>query len=88
MQGTRGVPAAWGGFETAVDEIGRQLVGRGHRMVVCCASAHEISADRFSGIKLVPLPTMRLKALETLSHTFLSALHALLRSKPGIAFVA
>ena len=31
MIGTRGVPAAYGGFETAVEEVGRRLVERGHR---------------------------------------------------------
>ncbi len=27
--GTRGVPARYGGFETAVEEVGRRLVARG-----------------------------------------------------------
>ncbi len=34
MIGTRGVPAAYGGFETAVEEIGRRLVERGHDVTV------------------------------------------------------
>ena len=34
MVGTRGVPAAYGGFETAVEEVGRRLAADGHRVVV------------------------------------------------------
>lgn len=87
MLGTRGVPAAYGGFETAVDEIGRRLVGRGHRVVVYCRTAPGTSRDSYLGMKLVHLPAIRFKAVETLSHTFLSALHALLHPKPDVAFV-
>ena len=36
MLGTRGVPARYGGFETAVEEIGRRLADGGHRVVVYC----------------------------------------------------
>ena len=36
MVGTRGVPARYGGFETAVEEIGRRLADGGHRVVVYC----------------------------------------------------
>ncbi len=36
MIGTRGVPAAYGGFETAVEEIGARLATRGHEVTVYC----------------------------------------------------
>ena len=36
MLGTRGVPANHGGFETAVENIGLELVRRGWRVVVYC----------------------------------------------------
>ena len=36
MLGTRGVPARYGGFETAVEEVGQRLADRGHRVVVYC----------------------------------------------------
>ena len=36
MLGTRGVPARYGGFETAVEEVGQRLAERGHRVVVYC----------------------------------------------------
>ena len=34
MVGTRGVPAKYGGFETAVEEIGMRLALRGHEVTV------------------------------------------------------
>ena len=34
--GTRGVPADYGGFETAVEEIGWRLAARGHEVTVYC----------------------------------------------------
>ncbi|MGO1279768.1 MAG: DUF1972 domain-containing protein, partial [Cellulosimicrobium funkei] len=34
MVGTRGVPARYGGFETAVEEVGSRLAARGHRVRV------------------------------------------------------
>jgi glycosyltransferase involved in cell wall biosynthesis len=34
--GTRGVPPAYGGFETFAGELGRRLVARGHRVSVYC----------------------------------------------------
>jgi len=36
LLGTRGVPARYGGFETAVEEVGRRLADKGHRVVVYC----------------------------------------------------
>ena len=73
--GTRGVPAHYGGFETAVEEIGQRLVARGHRVTVYCRRSGEPSQSHYLGMRLVHLPAIRRKSLETLSHTFLSALH-------------
>lgn len=87
MVGTRGVPAAYGGFETAVEEIGSRLAARGHRVVVYCRATPGLRPDSYRGMKLVQLPALRSKSVETLSHTFLSAIHSLLHPKPDVAFV-
>lgn len=79
MLGTRGAPARYGGFETAVDEIGRRLVAKGHDVTVYCRngnSGKRRDPDMYEGMRLVHLPAARKRALETLSHTFLSAAHA------------
>lgn len=90
MIGTRGVPAAYGGFETAVEEIGRRLVDRGHAVTVYCRSGGGAllppSRD-YLGMRLVHLPALHLKALETLSHTAFSVAHATTRQRPDVAFV-
>ena len=76
MIGTRGVPARYGGFETAVEEIGRRLVNRGHEVTVFCRSAaDELVEGRYLGMSRVVLPALTTRALETLSHTALSVMH-------------
>ncbi|WP_441409250.1 DUF1972 domain-containing protein [Arthrobacter sp. 2MCAF15] len=88
MVGTRGVPAHYGGFETAIEEIGQRLVQRGHRVTVYCRDMGE-GTDKPSehlGMELVHLPAMHKRSLETLSHTGLSVAH-LLRHRPDAAIL-
>ena len=87
MIGTRGVPAAYGGFETAVEEIGRRLVDRGHEVTVYCRRTAQPVPKEYLGMTLVELPSLRHKILETLSHTGMSVLHAILRRPVDVAFV-
>jgi glycosyltransferase involved in cell wall biosynthesis len=85
--GTRGVPARYGGFETCVEEVGRRLAAKGHRITVYCrAAAGDPRPVSHLGMRLVHLPAVRHKALETLSHTALSVRHAR-RERPDVAFV-
>jgi glycosyltransferase involved in cell wall biosynthesis len=71
--GTRGVPASYSGFETCVEKLGQRMVQRGHDVTVFCRSTHyrERLPD-YLGMRLVYLPAVRQKHLETLSHTLLS----------------
>jgi len=92
MIGTRGVPATFGGFETAVEEVGRRLVDRGHAVTVYCrarhaAAGHARPSANYLGMRLVYLPALRLGALEPLSHTALSVAHATTGARPDAAFV-
>ncbi|HEY3439020.1 MAG TPA: DUF1972 domain-containing protein [Actinotalea sp.] len=82
--GTRGVPARYGGFETAVEEVGRRLAERGHDVVVYCRAPDAPDAPdgaprptEHLGMRLVHLPAVRSRSLETLSHTALSVAHVL-----------
>jgi glycosyltransferase involved in cell wall biosynthesis len=93
MVGTRGVPARYGGFETAIEEIGQRLVQRGHRITVYCRDMGESTGTEGTakpsehlGMELVHLPAMRKRSLETLSHTGLSVAH-LLRHRPDAAIL-
>jgi glycosyltransferase involved in cell wall biosynthesis len=87
MIGTRGVPAAYGGFETAIEEIGRRLVERGHSVTVYCRSQDGEKPAEHLGMSLVHLPALHVKVAETLSHTGLSTLHAMTHRAPDAAFV-
>ncbi|WP_399548559.1 glycosyltransferase [uncultured Microbacterium sp.] len=86
MIGTRGIPAAYGGFETAVEEVGARLVERGHRITVYTRGASQRLRE-YRGMSVVHLPSVPQKHLETLSHTALSTLHAVTRKAPDAAFV-
>lgn len=80
MLGTRGVPASYSGFETCVEQLGKRLVERGHDVTVYCRSHHiDYPGDTYEGMKLVKLPTIKNKYLDTIVHTFISTLHALPR---------
>lgn len=81
--GTRGVPAHYGGFETAVEEIGTRLAAEGHRVTVYCRNPEQ-TITRYLGMELVNLPALRKRSLETLSHTGLSVAHAM-RHRPDAA---
>ncbi|MEP7054601.1 MAG: DUF1972 domain-containing protein [Actinomycetota bacterium] len=74
LVGTRGAPGRYGGFETAVEEVGRRLVGLGHEVVVYCRNPKQTMTS-YLGMRLVNLPAWRHKHFETLSHTAMSAAH-------------
>lgn len=76
LLGTRGIPANYGGFETFAEEVSACLAGRGHDVIVYCRSHYATSASRTCrGARLVVLPTIRAKYLDTPVHTLLSCLH-------------
>ena len=76
--GTRGIPASYGGFETFAEHLSTRLVARGHEVTVY-GRAHYVSPRQleFHGVKLKVLPTIRHKYLDTVIHTFYSAVHAM-----------
>jgi glycosyltransferase involved in cell wall biosynthesis len=76
--GTRGIPANYGGFETLAEELSKRLVARGHDVTVYCRS-HYVSRDlgEHNGAKLIVLPTLRHKYLDTVIHGLLSMAHAM-----------
>lgn len=78
--GTRGIPGNYGGFETFAEELATRLVARGHRVTVYCRTGNAPGRPGLHrGVELIHLPAVRHKYAETLSHTFVSAIHALFR---------
>jgi glycosyltransferase involved in cell wall biosynthesis len=79
--GTRGIPANYGGFETFAEECAAGLVSRGHQVTVYGRS-HYVSKTlkSYRGASLVVLPTLQWKYTDTVIHSFLSILHAIMRN--------
>jgi glycosyltransferase involved in cell wall biosynthesis len=86
MMGTRGVPALYGGFETAVEEIGARLVQRGHEVTVYSRNPGQ-NLTEYRGMTVVNMPAVRHRMAETLSHTALSAVHAIIKDKPDVCLL-
>ena len=88
MLGTRGVPAAYSGFETCVEQVGKRLAARGHEVIVYCRPAYvKTPANEYLGMRLVKLPSIPTKGLDTLSHTALSTIRALRQDRPDAALM-
>ena len=76
--GTRGVPASYGGFETFAEELGRRLAERGHDVTVYGRTGFvDPTLEEHRGMRLVVLPALYTKHLETVSHTLVAAIHAM-----------
>ena len=88
IAGARGVPANYGGFETFAAELAPRLVSRGFDVTVYCRPRY---SDRsrpaeYHGVRLVYLPSIGVRALESVSAELISSLHAL-RTRPDILYV-
>jgi glycosyltransferase involved in cell wall biosynthesis len=80
FMGMRGIPANYSGFETFVEQLAPRLVEVGHEVTVYNRSHFIDYRESFwKGVRLVRLPTIANKHLETLAHTFLSVFHGLFR---------
>ncbi len=90
LLGTRGIPASYSGFETCVEQLGQRLVERGHQVTVYCRSHHIKYADPYyKGIRLIRHSTIANKYLDTMVHSFISSLHALVqRYDAALYFIA
>lgn len=74
--GGRGVISKYSGIESYYEEVGRRLAGMGHEVTVYCRNYFTPAITEHNGMRLVRLPTIRSKHLETLIHTLLSTVHA------------
>jgi glycosyltransferase involved in cell wall biosynthesis len=78
--GTRGIPANYGGFETFAEHLALQFIGQGVPVTVYCRRNYATVGTEWRGIRLVTLPTIASKYLDTVVHTFLSVLHLVTRT--------
>lgn len=76
--GTRGVPARYGGFETAVDEISRRFVERGYDCEIFCReSTAEKALERHEGRRLIYVSGSTRRSLDTFVAAFQTGWHLL-----------
>lgn len=78
--GGRGVISKYSGIETYYEEVGKRLAAMGHEVTVYCRNYFTPALAEHNGMRLVRLPTIRSKHLETLVHTLLSTAYALTQS--------
>jgi glycosyltransferase involved in cell wall biosynthesis len=74
--GIRGVPANFGGSETAAEEIGSRLAKRGHEVTVYCRK-HKDSLpgqSHYRGMRRIVLPSLNTLNLDLITHTFVGLL--------------
>ena len=86
QSGIRGVPANFGGSETAVQEIGRRLAAEGVGVVVYCRR-HRYAGDDgrdYLGMSRVLLPSVPTFHLDTISHSLLASLDLLVRNRADV----
>ena len=77
--GGRGVIGKYSGIEGYYEEVGGRLAATGHEVTVYCRTFFTPLHGDHNGMRLVRLPTVRSKHLETALHTALSTLHVLFR---------
>ncbi|MFN7973760.1 MAG: DUF1972 domain-containing protein [Acidobacteriota bacterium] len=76
--GHRGIPARYGGFETLAEQLGVRLAERGHEVTVYVRRRYASPGlAEYQGVRLVTLPSIAHKYLDTPAHTTLASLHAL-----------
>ena len=75
--GGRGVISKYSGIETYYEEVGKRLAEMGHEVTIYCRNYFTPAQATYNGMRLVRLPTIRSKHLETVVHTLLSTSHSL-----------
>lgn len=85
--GTRGIPANYGGFETFAEELSTRLAARGHEVTVYGRSSYIRTKKKvYQGVRLVLLPTVMHKYLDTPVNTLLSSIHVMFRQYDVLLF--
>jgi glycosyltransferase involved in cell wall biosynthesis len=74
IMGIRGVPARFGGSETAVEAIGARLARRGHQVTVYCRGHNDTipGVSFYKGMNRIVLPSLNTLNLDLMSHSLLS----------------
>jgi glycosyltransferase involved in cell wall biosynthesis len=79
MIGQKGIPfVSDGGVERHVDELATRLAARGQEVLAYVRPRFIIRGQKiYKGVRLVSLPSIPTKNLDTITHTFLATIHVL-----------
>ncbi|HYA23083.1 MAG TPA: glycosyltransferase family 4 protein [Terriglobales bacterium] len=77
--GGRGVISKYSGIESYYEEVGKRLAEMGYDLTVYCRTYFTPKVSVHNGMRLVRLPTIRSKHLETVLHTLLSTVHVMFK---------
>lgn len=85
MLGQKGVPGRFGGVETHVTELSTRLVRSGHTVTAYSRTWYaQDGGDRYNGIRIIRLPSIRTKHLDAISHTLFAVFHAVTILRPDV----
>ncbi|MFZ3342574.1 MAG: glycosyltransferase family 4 protein [Terriglobales bacterium] len=76
--GGRGMVSKYSGIESFYEQAGSELARLGHEVTVYCRTYFTPPTSEHNGMHIRRLPTIRSKHLETVVHTLLSSLHAMI----------
>lgn len=85
--GLRGIPALYGGVDRVIEEVAEGLITLGHEITVYCwSNTYKERPAEYRGVRLKYLPTIPVRYIGTLIHTFLSCI-AVLREGVDIVHI-
>ena len=80
MIGQKGIPASYGGVERHTEELAVRLTEKGHRVFAYARDYYVPKKNsEFKKVKIIKIPTIQSKNLDTICHSFLSSLDVLRR---------
>ena len=88
MIGQKGLPATYGGIEKHVEEISERLVARNHEVTVYSRYHYSNRRGMYKGVRIIALPSLNTKHLDTATHCLLSTVDSLFRRYDVVHFHA
>ena len=76
--GQKGIPMTQGGVEAHVENLAVEMAKLGHEVFVYTRDYYtDKNLKEYKGVKLISIPSIRTKNLDTITHVLFSTIHAL-----------
>jgi len=87
--GQKGIPVSSGGVERRVQELSTRMAKMGHEVFVYARKNYNAEKiNNFEGVKIIYLPCVATKNLETITHTLIASFHAIFQKYDVIHYQA